>query len=199
GATPFVSYTGDATPDEATFFLDPALLYNTTISSLLSDPSFVATQTYAQRHLDHNLALLLHEIPAVDILRVPTLFKDVTYPWPTLPDGHPPRLHAPVPGERQLKSLLPQAINRLVLGEGRKYLALRQWGPVVGGRDVFVEKVEEVYGAVGMGVVWVDDYMSHHVRGGEVHCGTNALREVGHRGWWEGGDDGRGYKVVGCT
>ncbi|KAH6853257.1 hypothetical protein B0I37DRAFT_333094 [Chaetomium sp. MPI-CAGE-AT-0009] len=184
GNSPFVSYTGDATPDELTIFLDPALLHNTTISSLLSDPSFHATQAYAQQHIDQNLALLLREVPLrdTDILRIPTLFKDVTYPWPGTPDGHPPRLSSPHPGERQLKGLVPQAINGLVLGNG-KYLAPKQWGPVVDGRDIFAEAVEGVYGKVGIKVEWVDDYMSHHVRGGEVHCGSNALREMG--AWWE--------------
>ncbi|KAH6651263.1 hypothetical protein F5144DRAFT_589523 [Chaetomium tenue] len=190
GTTPFVSYRGDATPDLLTPFLDPTLLHNTTtIASLLASPSFHSTQTYAQHHLTTTLALLLRELPLdeTDILRVPTLFKDVTYPWPATPDGHPSRLARAPRGERQLKGLVPQAINGLVVG-GRsgKYVAPRQWGPVVGGKDVFGEAVEEVYGRVGMEVVWVDDYMSHHVRGGEVHCGTNALREMG--GWWEGGD-----------
>lgn len=185
GSTPFLSYTGDATPDALTLFLDPHLLYNTTIASVLADPAFAATQRYAQRYIDQNLALLLREIPLSDddVIRVPTLFKDVTYPWPATPDGHPRRLGLPYPGERQLKGLLPQAINGLVLGEG-KYVAPRQWGPVVAGRDVFGDAVEEVYGRVGMEVRWVDDYMSHHVRGGEVHCGTNVAREV-LGGWWE--------------
>jgi len=184
GNVQLVSYDGDATPDEETFFLDPSLLQNATISSTLCDPEFHRTQTYAQRHIDQNLALLLREIPLAeeDILRVPTLFKDVTYPWPGTPDGHPRRIRLAYPGERQLKGLLPQAINGLVLGNG-KYLAPKQWGPVVEGKDIFAEAVEKVYGRVGMTVKWVDDYMSHHVRGGEVHCGTNALREMG--AWWE--------------
>lgn len=183
GDTPLVSYTGDATPDELALFLDPSLLHNTTISSVLADPAFHATQAYAQKYVDQNLALLLGEIPLrdEDILRVPTLFKDVTYPWPNTLDGHPRRLALPHPGERQLKGMLPQAINGLVLNG--KYIAPKQWGPVVEGRDIFAEAVEEVYGRAGMRVEWVDDYMSHHVRGGEVHCGTNALREMG--GWWE--------------
>jgi protein-arginine deiminase len=184
GNTPFVSYTGDATPDVLTIFLDPDLLHNTTVSSLLADFSFHDTQAYAQRHIDQNLTALLREIPLqdTDILRIPTLFKDVTFPWPTTPDGHPSRMSQPHPGERQLKGLVPQAINGLVLGNG-KYLAPKQWGPVVDGKDIFAEAVEEVYGKVGIRIEWVDDYMSHHVRGGEVHCGTNALREM--EAWWE--------------
>ncbi|GAB1318371.1 Protein-arginine deiminase C-terminal domain-containing protein [Madurella fahalii] len=182
-AIPLVSYTGDATPDEATVFLDPDLLYNTTVASLLADESFLATNAYAQRYLDANLAVLLRDVPLdeADVLRVPTLFKDVTYPWPATPDGLPRRLNLPRPGERQLKSLLPQALNGLVLG--RKYVAPKQWGPVVDGRDIFGEAVKEVYGRAGMEVAWVDDYMSHHVRGGEVHCGTNTLREASE--WWK--------------
>lgn len=184
GDTPLISYTGDATPDECTFFLDPSLLHNTTVASLLSDPAFHTTQAYAQRYIDQNLALLLREVPLKeeDVLRVPTLFKDVTYPWPTSPDGHPPRLRRAYPGERQLKGMLPQAINGLVLGNG-KYVAPKQWGPVVNGRDIFADAIEDVYGRVGLTVAWVDDYMSHHVRGGEVHCGTNSLREMWP--WWE--------------
>lgn len=54
---------------------------------------------------------------------------------------------------------------------------------MVEGVDIWADAVEKEYVRVGMGVAWVDDYMSHHVRGGEVHCGTNALRETG--GWWE--------------
>ncbi|KAL2130697.1 hypothetical protein VTI74DRAFT_6084 [Chaetomium olivicolor] len=187
GNTRLVSYNGDATPDEDTFFLDPSLLQNATISSTLSDPGFHRTQSYAQRYIDQNLALLLREIPLreEDILRVPTLFKDVTLPWPDTPDGHPRRMRLAHPGERQLKGLLPQAINGLVLGNG-KYLAPKQWGPVIEGKDILAEAVEKVYGRVGMSVKWVDDYMSHHVRGGEVHCGTNALREMG--AWWETGE-----------
>ncbi|KAL2128552.1 hypothetical protein VTI74DRAFT_9024 [Chaetomium olivicolor] len=194
GNTPFVSYTGDATPDELTLFLDPDLLHNTTISSLLADPSFQATQSYAQHYIDQNLALLLHEIPLrpEQVLKIPTLFKDVTYPWPGTPDGLPRRLRLPYPGEKQLKGLLPQAINGLVLGNG-KYLAPKQWGPVVQGKDIFGEAVRKVYESVGMDVRWVDDYMSHHVRGGEVHCGTNALREMDK--WWVG-DEQRGNAVA---
>ncbi|KAK4175770.1 hypothetical protein QBC36DRAFT_301709 [Triangularia setosa] len=184
GDTQLVSYTGDVNPDPLAPFLDPDLLSNTTIASILADPAFDTTQAYAQRYIDQNLAFLLREIPLreEDVLRVPTLFKYVTHSWPDTPGGHPPNLSPTYPGERQLKGLLPQAINGLVLGNG-KYIAPKQWGPVVEGRDILADAVEEVYGRVGLEVKWIDDYMSHHVRGGEVHCGTNALREMGQ--WWE--------------
>ena len=177
GRSPVVTYDGDITPDLETFFLDPAV-FNTTIDDLLNDESFIEVNEYAQKHIDQNLALLLNEIPvsASDVLRIPTLFKDVTFPWPIFPDGHPRRLRLAAPGERQLKSFFPQSINGLVLGSD--YLAPKPWGPLVDGKDIIEEAVVEVYGRANISVRFVDDFMSHHVRGGEVHCGTNTLRRA---------------------
>jgi protein-arginine deiminase len=31
---------------------------------------------------------------------------------------------------------------------------------------------------VGVNISFIDDFMSHHVRGGEVHCATNSFREA---------------------
>ncbi|KAL2128282.1 hypothetical protein VTI74DRAFT_9394 [Chaetomium olivicolor] len=51
-------------PDELTVFLDPSLLHNTTIASILSSHAFHATQVYSQRCIGQNLALLLRETPS---------------------------------------------------------------------------------------------------------------------------------------
>ena len=183
GGLAITTYDGDFTPDYETFFLDPTI-FNTTISDLLGQEELLEVNSYAQRHLDKNLELLLEEIPLSqsDVLRIPTLFKDATYPWPAPPDGSPRRLNLAPRGERQLKSLFPQTINGLVLGS--TYLAPKPWGPIVNGHDIFEEAAQEIYGRVNMAVVFIDDYMSHHVRGGEVHCGTNTLRNT-DVSWWE--------------
>ncbi|KAK0616645.1 putative peptidylarginine deiminase [Immersiella caudata] len=179
GDIPAVSYDGDITPDARTLFLDTELVRNTTISGLLLDESLLAANEYAQQHIDDNLALLLEEIPLreEDILRVPVLFKEVTLTLPATPDGLPPVLDR---GGRKVVSVFPNAVNGLVLG--KRYIAPKQWGPVVDGVDVLAEAVEGVYTSVDMSVEFIDDYMSHHVRGGEVHCGTNTFREMGR--WW---------------
>lgn len=49
---------------------------------------------------------------------------------------------------------------------------------LVGGKDIVEEAVVEVYGRANMSVAFVDDFMSHHVRGEEVHCRTNTLRKA---------------------
>ncbi|SPN99941.1 uncharacterized protein DNG_02793 [Cephalotrichum gorgonifer] len=183
GDSPVITYDGDATPDGATFFLDERLL-NETIDGLLANDTFIDVNSYAQRHIDQNLALLLEDIPISDsdVLRMPTLFHDVTYPWLRTPDGHPSRLNLAPPRERQVISLFPESLNGLVLGS--EYLAPKPWGPIVDGRDIIEEAVVDVYEKAGMKVRFLDDFMSHHVRGGEVHCGTNTLRQT-DVAWWE--------------
>lgn len=178
-----ISYGGDMTPDNETIFIDPEVR-NITIKDLLQDKGFISINSYAQRFINGTLDLLLKEVPLSesDILRIPTLWKDVTYPWPIPRDGHPPGLNRAPPGERQVKSFFPQSINGLVLGQD--YLAPKPWGPVINGRDILDEAVKEVYARANMTVWLIDDYMSHHVRGGEVHCGTNTLREK-DVAWWK--------------
>lgn len=178
GDAKVVTYDGDAPFSLETLFLDHSN-FNLTIDELLSDENMMQTNAYAQKHIDSNLEILLQEVDLSrdDVLRVPTLFKDFTYPWPETPDGLPSRLSQPLPGERLLKSFFPQSINGLVL-DGGKYLAPKTWGPVVDGVDVLEAAVKEVYARANVSISFIDDYMSHHVRGGEVHCGTNTLREM---------------------
>jgi protein-arginine deiminase len=177
GSVPVSSYDGDLTPDPEAYFLDPDLK-NLTIGELLADESFLGINQYAQGFFEQNLNLLLDDIPLtpVEIVRIPTLWKDVTYPWPATPDGLPRRLRLPLLGQRQVKSFFPQSINGLLLGH--EYLAPKPFGPVVDGTDILEKAVVEVYNAVGVNVSFIDDFMSHHVRGGEVHCATNSLREA---------------------
>ncbi|KAG8412734.1 hypothetical protein J3459_013821 [Metarhizium acridum] len=112
-----LSYKGDMTPDKDAIFVDPDL-HNRTVDSLLSNEDFVQANEYAQKFLDSNLALLLQELPIEekDVIRVPTLWKDTTYPWPRSPDGVPTRLHRTLPGQGQLRAFYPSAVNGLVLG-----------------------------------------------------------------------------------
>ena len=170
-------------PPEGFSFYDPTL-ENMTISMLLSDDDFFATQSYAQEKIDENLKLLLGEVPLSpnDILRIPTLFKDMTMPWTPDYDGLPPRLHRAPPGEKQLAAMLPAVINGVVVGSD--YIAAKPWGPVINGKDVFEEAVVDIYGKLDISVHFVDDFFSHHVNGGEVHCGTNTFRD-NKVAWWD--------------
>ncbi|MFH9061373.1 protein-arginine deiminase domain-containing protein [Streptomyces coeruleorubidus] len=78
---------------------------------------------------------------------------------------------------------VPGAVNGLLLGRDR-YLAPRQWGPVIGGKDIFTQAVTAAYQRVGLKVSYIDDWYTYHLGMGEVHCGTNTLRDA-TAAWWQ--------------
>ncbi|KAI9366993.1 hypothetical protein BJX61DRAFT_552148 [Aspergillus egyptiacus] len=135
-----------------------------TISEILSNTTFAEANAYAQRHIDANLQILLSEIPLdpEDVMHVPTLFRDA--------------------GNAHLMAFYPASINGIVLGHS--YLSPKPWGPVVNGTDVLAQAVEAAYARAGMSVGYMDDYLSHHVGAGEIHCGSNTLRQT-DLVWWE--------------
>ncbi|MEU3892261.1 protein-arginine deiminase domain-containing protein [Streptomyces sp. NPDC029041] len=77
---------------------------------------------------------------------------------------------------------VPGAVNGLLLTRDR-YLAPRQWGPVIDGKDIFTQAVTAAYRRVGLKVSYVDDWYTYHLGMGEVHCGTNTLRDA-TSAWW---------------
>ncbi|KAL2857163.1 hypothetical protein BJY01DRAFT_202900 [Aspergillus pseudoustus] len=156
-----------------------------TVSDILANTTFADVNAYAQRHINSNLQILLSEIPLnpADVIRVPTLFHDVgnTFDLFWGSDGLPPRTDPVIEGERKLMSVYPASINGIVVE--KRYLSPKPWGPVVNGTDVLASAVERVYSRAGMSVGWIDDYLSHHVGGGEIHCGSNTLRQT-DLVWW---------------
>ncbi|PKS12456.1 hypothetical protein jhhlp_000662 [Lomentospora prolificans] len=154
------------------------------ITETLSNTTFLEANSYSQKHLDTNLQILLTEIPLdpEDVIRVPVLFKDAGFTLPPTTDGLPPRLSPMLEGERQVMAFNPAAINGVVIGT--RYICPKPWGPVVNGADLLEKEIEKAYGRAGMSVTYVDDFLSHHVMGGEVHCGSNTLRDT-DLVWWE--------------
>ncbi|MEV5440627.1 protein-arginine deiminase domain-containing protein [Streptomyces sp. NPDC052682] len=82
----------------------------------------------------------------------------------------------------QTSAYVPGAVNGILLGRDR-YLAPRQWGPVIDGKDIFTEAVTAAYRRAGMKVSYLDDWYTYHLGMGEVHCGTNTLRDAS-AAWW---------------
>nr|XP_036580102.1 arginine deiminase type-3 [Colletotrichum truncatum]KAF6787934.1 arginine deiminase type-3 [Colletotrichum truncatum] len=150
----------------------------TTIEQILANETFHQVNAYAQKHLDANLETLLAEIPIAreHVIRVPVLFKDLNI------DGLPSHTDVVMKDEWLVASFSPAAINGIVLG--KHYLSPKPWGPVVNGVDVFETAIKEAYGRAGMTVSFVDDFLSHHVGLGEIHCGSNTFRETDVK-WWE--------------
>ncbi|GHH84084.1 protein-arginine deiminase domain-containing protein [Streptomyces capitiformicae] len=77
---------------------------------------------------------------------------------------------------------IPGAVNGIVLSRTH-YLAPRQWGPVIAGKDIFTEAVTAAYTSAGMKVSYIDDWETYHIGMGEIHCGTNTLRNTS-AAWW---------------
>ncbi|TDZ21653.1 Protein-arginine deiminase type-3 [Colletotrichum orbiculare MAFF 240422] len=159
----------------------------TTVDQLLANATFHEVNAYAQRHIDANFELLLAEIPLAreDVIRVPVLFKDLNMGgggFSRTDDGLPSHTDEVMRDERLVASFSPAAINGIVIGQ--HYLSPKPWGPVVGDVDLFEEAVRSAYGRAGMDVSFVDDFLSHHVGLGEIHCGSNTFRETDVK-WWE--------------
>ncbi|MGX2996764.1 protein-arginine deiminase domain-containing protein [Streptomyces sp. JNUCC 64] len=181
----------------------------TTIAEKLADRKFVENNVLAAEKIAANLEILKREtgITDAEIVRVPALYGKYEMPdgieasaggnaglgrlgageWslasPRLADAADgPAAMAPVelPG---VIAALPGAVNGVVLSDSR-YLAPRQWGPVIGGKDVFGEAVRAAYAGAGFTTAYLDDYYTYHLAGGEVHCGTNVLRDTS-RPWWK--------------
>jgi protein-arginine deiminase len=143
-----------------------------TIDKALSDRQFLKDNAYAARKIKENLELLKRETGVTDaeVVKVPAMFESGGF--------------GGVPGaqDRPVIAYHPGAVNGVVLTP-TTYAAPKQWGPVVNGKDILGEAVTKAYAKVGMRVRYLDDWRTHHVSAGEVHCGTNTIRAAG-TAWW---------------
>lgn len=74
-------------------------------------------------------------------------------------------------------------VNMLVLGS---HVGIpKPFGPKVGSKCAFEKHVNSLLNPLGLECHYIDDWDSYHVLSGEVHCGTNTLREPFEVKWWE--------------
>ncbi|GAA2766997.1 hypothetical protein GCM10010103_60380 [Streptomyces paradoxus] len=185
-----------------------------TIDQALASRHLVADNEMAARRIAANLEILKRETGVTDeeIVRVPALYtrdsealtadgQEVPVPRLTrmgagsdLVDSlreqgqqkwlaENPAQRAAAPATVTTSAYVPGAVNGVLLGRDR-YLAPRQWGPVIGGKDIFTEAVTAAYQRVGLNVSYIDDWYTYHLGMGEVHCGTNTLRDA-TAAWWQ--------------
>jgi protein-arginine deiminase len=148
---------------------------------------------YAQRQMDPDLQVLLQEFDLAesDIIRVSALFKESGFggspnstfsgPLSGTDDGLLSHISPIYAGENQLAAFAPAVINGIVVG--KHYLSLKPWDLVVNGAYVIEESVKAAYRRAGRSLTFIGDYMSHHIGGGEIHCGSNTLRDTDMK-WW---------------
>ncbi|KAK0386979.1 hypothetical protein NLU13_5293 [Sarocladium strictum] len=98
------------------------------------------------------------------------------------PECHPDVQERSVDEGRESAALYPTGVNSVVLTDST-ILAAKQWGPIINGVDVLEEAVRDAYAKVGFNVMFQDDWFTHHLLGGEVHCGSNVWREANVK-WW---------------
>ena len=148
-----------------------------TIDQYLGDKDQILAKAnaLAARKIAANVAVIKRETGVRDseIVHVPTLFGDAGL---VLGPGEDSDYVYPLYAE------IPAAINGVVLDRDR-YLSTRQWGPVINGKDIVAEAVSATYRAAGMNVTFVDGWHLHR-GGGQIHCGTNVLRDASQP-WWQ--------------
>lgn len=158
---------------------------NATVSDMLNRTDFLYANKYAEKWIEHNLQLLLREIPLdpEQVIRVPTLYKEANWGDGSVEeDGLPSHSGVTYSGETKVAGYHPSSINGVVIGH--TYISPTAWGPIVDGRDLLAIAVEEAYAKANMTVHYVDDFLSHHVGYGEVHCGSNTFRQTDLK-WWK--------------
>lgn len=84
--------------------------------------------------------------------------------------------------ENAMAAFFPGIVNGIVL-PNNIVLGPNPWGPIIEGVDIIAQAAVESYAQAGANLTFMDDYWSHHVLLGEVHCGTNSWREM-DAPWW---------------
>ncbi|XP_058017445.1 protein-arginine deiminase type-1-like [Ahaetulla prasina] len=134
-----------------------------TLDEILMDRNLRQDSKYVQSCIDWNRSILKRELGLTerDIVDIPQLF--------TLEGS-------------TATALFPDMVNMLVLGE---HLGIpKPYGPIIHGQCCLEVKVRSLLEPLGLSCMFIDDFFSYHVLSGEVHCGTNVLREPFSFRWW---------------
>ena len=145
----------------------------TTIDKILGDSSFLNFNEICQKNIDVNRSILVRELGLEDrdIIEVPVLFKE---------------------NKGRAYAFFPDMVNHLVL-EGYS-LVPRPYGPVIDGEDYFEKMMRDALPS-SRTVTFIEDWYGYHEALGEVHCGTNVMRQpFRDRYWWDYLPDG-GFNI----
>uniref|UniRef100_A0A8C6Y788 protein-arginine deiminase n=1 Tax=Naja naja TaxID=35670 RepID=A0A8C6Y788_NAJNA len=134
-----------------------------TLNEILTDRNLRQDSKYVQSCIDWNRSILKRELGLTerDIIDIPQLF--------TLEGS-------------TATALFPDMVNMLVLG---KHLGIpKPYGPIIHGQCCLEVEVRSLLEPLGLSCTFIDDFFSYHVLSGEIHCGTNVLREAFSFHWW---------------
>jgi protein-arginine deiminase len=147
-----------------------------TIDDYLANDTLVSVDEECQKYINHNQKILMDTLglDEQDIIYAPVTFK---------------RAH---PRTRRVLAFFPDMVNHLILNG--YHIIPKPYGPIINGKDLFEEMMCNALPS-SCQVRFIDDWHSYHELSGEVHCGTNTLREpFDDVRWWEYMPDG-GFNI----
>jgi protein-arginine deiminase len=140
----------------------------TTIDAVLADADILNESAWAAVKVDEQVSDLKAETGITDAELIPVPF-----------------LHWESSGWSL--AYQPGTVNGIYMGD-QHFGAPDPHGPVIGGQDIFKEQLSTELGAYGITVHWIENWDLYHRLSGEVHCGSNATRQVPNDvKWWESG------------
>ncbi|MBX7114815.1 MAG: protein-arginine deiminase domain-containing protein [Myxococcaceae bacterium] len=137
------------------------------IQEVLADTGVMGESSTTAAHVDSQVQILKQATGLTDaeIIRVPYLHES---------------------SQGQSLAYQPGTVNGLYVKDNL-FASPDPHGPLVDGKDIFKTQLEMALSTVGVNVAWVEDWDLYHREAGEVHCGTNTLRDVGTAAWWASG------------
>ncbi|PLB53346.1 hypothetical protein P170DRAFT_349062 [Aspergillus steynii IBT 23096] len=145
-----------------------------TIAQALNDKELLQINHQCAERIDANIEILKKEVGLTDkdFIHIPSLFKQSE--WGASDEDSQ---------SLKVASFFPGVINNLVLSGFNTCIAPNPWGPSPNGTDVLAAAIRKKYAEIGISLVFVDDWNTHHNYGGEVHCGSNTVRDMS-QAWW---------------
>ncbi len=143
--------------------------FETSVEDILNDQVMQITNLKTQKNIDYNRKILIEELNLSedDIIDLPACF---------FPD-------VDREGGYKVSALMPGLVNLVVYGN--KLLIAKPFGPIVDGECIIEKYVRDQLEPLGLECCFINDWNAYHVMDGEVHCGTNVIREPFKYKWWE--------------
>ncbi|TDZ71687.1 Protein-arginine deiminase type-4 [Colletotrichum trifolii] len=131
---------------------------NTSVAELLADDALIKANLHAADKIERNIVTIKEAtgLSEKEIIRVPAFYK----------------FAGKSRDASKLTSFFPGVVNSLVLSGSDVLVAPEPWN------SALAEIMEDLYKKIGLDVLYIDDWRSHHVNGREVHSGTNTVRDM---------------------
>lgn len=173
------------------FGCQPIPVESTTITEILANKDLISVQEQCAKRIEANVQILKQATGITDeeIIRLPSLFKRINFDF-NFPgdnsttngtDSNNNSNDSPVtngPDVLKAGAMIPGIVNGLVMTGFDTYIAPSPWGPIINGTDLYAQTIKSLYARVGIDVIFVDNWNSHHNYNGEIHCGTNSVRDM---------------------